>query len=129
MATLTDKQELFSIEIVKGTKPYESLLAAGYSAKNKKTGGEAASRLLKNSKIIARIAELREPVLKELGLTLESHLLELASLRDEAKKSNQFGAAITAEVARGKAAGVAVDKSEIKHVGLTLTISSQDACL
>ncbi len=45
-------------------------------------------------------------------MTLEGHLRALAELRDKAKAANQFGAAITAEIARGKASGVHIEKSE-----------------
>ena len=77
-----------------------------------KTAGEAASRLLKNSEVIARLAELRAPAAEKAGITLDSHLAELADLRDKAKDARQFSAAIAAEIARGKASGVHVEKTE-----------------
>lgn len=72
-----------------------------------------ASRLADNAKILLRIKELRKPVADKLQITLESHLAELAKLRNIALEQNQVAAAITAEIARGKAAGVHVEKSQI----------------
>ena len=47
-----------------------------------------------------------------IQITLESHLADLQMLRDKAMESNQLSAAISAEIARGKASGVHVEKSE-----------------
>lgn len=65
-----------------------------------------------NSKISARVAELRKPIAEKAQITLESHLHDLMMLRNMAVKEKQIGAAITAEVARGKAAGVHIEKTE-----------------
>lgn len=77
----------------------------------------AAFRLTENPKITLRLEELRKPAIEKAQMTLETHLADLKELRDLARDNNQLAAAITAEVARGKAAGVAVDKSEVKHSG------------
>jgi hypothetical protein len=45
-------------------------------------------------------------------MTLEGHLADLQMLRDKALQADQFSAAISAEIARGKASGVHVEKSE-----------------
>lgn len=110
---LTAKQEAFCLAFVATGKPVDAYRAAGYSpGMSDKTAGEAASRLLKDSKILARLAIVRAPAAQKAGITLESHLADLESLRDKATQSNQFSAAIAAEIARGKAAGVHVEKSE-----------------
>lgn len=75
-----------------------------------------ASKLMSDAKVAQRVAELRGAVAKKTMITLESHLADLQKLRNMAVKAEQFGAAITAEVARGKAAGIVVEKG---HVNLT----------
>jgi hypothetical protein len=45
-------------------------------------------------------------------MTLEGHLKRLDELSKAAQAANQLSAAIAAEVARGKASGVHVEKSE-----------------
>ncbi len=44
-----------------------------------------------------------------------SHITELARLREEAREQGAWSAAINAEVARGKAAGLYIDQKIIKH--------------
>ena len=111
---LTVRQEKFCHEIIAGKNQTEAYRAA-YNIKGgaTKTVWENASRVADNSKVSARIAELRAPAAAKVGITLESHLEDLAKLRNLAVKENQIAAAITAEIARGKAAGVHVEKSQI----------------
>jgi hypothetical protein len=68
---------------------------------------------LDNHKITARLDELRSPVIEASKLTLEKHLAALEELRDEARGLRQMAAAISAEVSRGKAAGLYVVRQEI----------------
>lgn len=70
--------------------------------------------------ISSRVDELRKPIVKKAQITLESHLNDLQSLRNMATKEKQYSAAIAAEIARGKAAGVHVEKSE--HAITTRTL-------
>jgi DNA-binding transcriptional LysR family regulator len=72
-----------------------------------------ASKLMSDTKVLQRVEELRAPIAKRAQITLESHLEDLQRLRNMAVKAEQFGAAITAEVARGKAAGIVVEKGQI----------------
>lgn len=110
---LTAKQEAFCLAFIETSNATESYRRAGYSSSMAdKTASEAASRLLKNSKVIARLAELRAPAAEKAQITLDSHLAELADLRDKARDARQFSAAISAEIARGKASGVHVEKTE-----------------
>ena len=63
---------------------------------------KSAAELLDNSKIAARLLELRQDAESKALITLEAHLDELAALRDEAKAKGQFSAAIRAEELRGR---------------------------
>lgn len=110
---LTPKQEAFCLAYVETGNATQAYRQAGYSPKMAdKTANEAASRLLKNSKVVARISEIRKPAAQAAIVTLESHLRRLEELSQAAESANQYSAAITAEIARGKAAGVHVEKSE-----------------
>lgn len=112
---LTPKQEVFAQSIVSGMNQSD----AYRSAYNVKPGTKpvsvnvAASKLMADPNIALMVAELREPVVKKAQMTLESHLDDLLRLRNMAAKDNQFSAAITAEVARGKAAGIHVERTEV----------------
>jgi hypothetical protein len=57
-------------------------------------------------------------VQKKYEVTFENHITELARLRDESKNKGAWSAAINAEVARGKAAGLYIDQKIIKYGSL-----------
>jgi phage terminase small subunit len=122
---MTPKQEAFAVAYVKdSTDALKAWREAGYGANSSdETARKEASRMLKNPKVAARVAELRAPAAERAGITLESHLADLAALRDEAREARQYGPAITAEIARGKASGVAVEKSETLVTTKTLPSS------
>lgn len=111
--SLTPKQEAFCLAYLETGNASEAYRRA-YNAENMKpeTINRNAKALMDNSKIAARLAELRAPALKKAQMTLEGHLADLQMLRDKALAADQFSAAITAEIARGKASGVHVEKSE-----------------
>ena len=116
MNTLTIKQEAFCLAYIETGNASEAYRSA-YSAKGMslKTINEAASRLASNSKVIARLQELRAPAVEKAQITLEQHLADLQRLRDLAEASEKFGPAVTAEMARGKASGFYVDR--VEHSG------------
>jgi hypothetical protein len=133
MATgrITPKQEAFCVEYVasgSGVAAYRASYAAD------KMGDVAIDKevaVLLNKPLVAeRIAELlapraqnvpvadtvpdkatnKAPVTTRPPLTLESHLERLAHLSEMAESANQMSPAITAEVHRGKAAGLYVER-------------------
>jgi phage terminase small subunit len=61
------------------------------------------------------IGELREEVQQKYEVTFENHISELAKLREESRNKGAWSAAINAEVARGKAAGLYIDQKIIKY--------------
>lgn len=113
-ATTTPKREAFALAVASGKTQADAYRAA-FSAEKMKpsTIWSRASVLMADNEVKARVAELRKPVAERAQLTLQSHLNNLEALRDEAIKTSQLGAAIAAEVARGKAAGLYVIKTEI----------------
>lgn len=78
--------------------------------------GVNATRLMKDQRVRDAIEAIRGPVAKKAGLTLARHLRNLAKLRDKAVMAKQYAAAVTAEVNRGKAAGLYVDRVRIEDV-------------
>lgn len=114
MIKLTVKQETFAQQVALGKSQAEAYRLA-YNAEKMlpATVDSKASVLGKQDKITARVAELRAPAIAAVGLTLEGHLTRLQWLSKKAEKKGQMMAAITAEVNRGKAAGLYVEKREI----------------
>ena len=119
---LTPKQEAFAQAVVTGLTQSDAYRAAYKVRPGTKAVSinVAASKLMADPNISIRVAKLRETVAKKSQMTLETHLNDLLSLREMAAKGKQYGAAITAEVARGKASGIHVERSEntgaIEHI-------------
>ena len=111
--SLTPKQEAFCLAYLETGNASEAYRRA-YDAENMKPESinRKAKDVIDNVKIAARVAELRKPALVKAQMTLEGHLADLQMLRDKALQADQFSAAISAEIARGKASGVHVEKSE-----------------
>lgn len=111
---LTQKQEAFCLAYIETGNASEAYRRA-YDAQDMIPASinRKAKEVMDNGKIAARIAELRAPVIAAAQITLADHLKDLQELREEAKRAGQLSAAITAEVARGKASGLYVDRSEV----------------
>ena len=111
--SLTPKQEAFAQAIAKGAGPSEAYREA-YAADNMKASSISANaqKLLQDTSISLRIGQLRVEVAERTKITLQGHLEALGSLRNLAAKKGQYAAAITAEIARAKAAGILVDRVE-----------------
>jgi phage terminase small subunit len=114
---LTEMQIKFAHELVTnegrmtGT---EAAIAAGYSPD---TAKNAASKL-QNPKmyplVVQYIGELRSENQKKYDVTFESHITELGKIKNEALKNKAWSAAVNAEVARGKVAGLYVEQKIIR---------------
>lgn len=115
---LTQKQEAFCIAYIEtgvGSDAY--LKAYATKSNNRNVIKTQASKMLAMPKIRARLEELRAPAIKAANLTLEQHMADLSRLRDKADVAADYGAAIRAEVARGKAAGLYVEKIDVNLTG------------
>ena len=92
----------------------ECAIEAGY---DKDSAHVRASELRNPNKypgVVRYIGELREEIQKKYEITFEKHVAELAKLRDSSRDKGAWSAAINAEVARGKAAGLYVEQKIIR---------------
>jgi len=120
---LTPKQERFAQEVAKGTNLKESAMNAGYSHKNARRAGSFLAN--HEASVVERIRELQSRGANRATLTLAKHLNNLEKIRDEAFSNKAFGAAVTAEINRGKAAGLYIDRKEVL-VNKVQTMSKED---
>jgi len=114
---LTERQMKFAHEIVsnEGRKTAtECARDAGFEPEHAR---QYASKL-QNPKlyplVVKYIGELREEWQKKYEVTYDRHISELAKLREDSRKKGAWSAAINAEVARGKAAGLYVEQKIIR---------------
>ena len=114
---LTEMQMKFAHELVtnegrmNGT---EAAVAAGYSQDR----ASVTASELQNPKlyplVVQYIGELRAENQKKYDVTFESHITELGKIKNEALKNKAWSAAVNAEVARGKAAGLYIEQKIIR---------------
>ena len=116
MIELPYKQEMFAQGVVKGLTQADAYRAA-YRSQNMKadTIHQAASRLMADSKVAARLAELREPVAQRVDMSVHAHVARLARLRDAAESAGDHGPAVRAEMAIGQVAGHYIQKLEVNN--------------
>ena len=119
---LTEMQMKFAYELVtnEGRKTgAECAIAAGYSP----DAAVVYASKLQNPKtyplVVQYIGQLRNEYQKKYDVTFERHISELAKLRDNARESKAWSAAVNAEVARGKAAGLYVEQKIIRTGSLS----------
>ena len=114
---LTEMQRKFAHEIVsnEGRKNgTECAISAGYA---EDSAGVRAAELQNPKKfplVVKHIGELREEYQKKYAVTFERHISELGRIRIDALKKGAWSAAVNAEVARGKAAGLYIEQKIIR---------------
>jgi len=115
---LTEQQKKFATLLITniGRKtPTECAIEAGYS----EASANVRASELRNPRmfplVVKYIDELRAEVQEKYKVDYGSHIQELAKLREEARDKGAWSAAINAEVARGKAAGLYIEQKIIKH--------------
>ena len=107
------KQKKFCREYVKGMTATDAAMKAGYT-KDRKGAKTQGSVLLNHNPVVRNyLIELEMSLAERDAVSLESHLSTLHDLREEAKDQGQISAAITAEVHRGKAGGLYIDRREV----------------
>ena len=114
---ITEMQQKFAHEVVsnEGRKNgYECAVSAGYA----EDSARVRASELQNPKIyplvVKYIGELREEYQKKYAVTFERHISELGKIRQDALAKGAWSAAVNAEVARGKAAGLYIEQKIIR---------------
>ena len=114
---LTEMQIKFAHELVtnEGRKyGYECAIEAGYE----KTRARQTAYELQNPKlfplVVKYFGEIREEYQKKYDVTYGRHITELGKIRQAALSKGAWSAAVNAEVARGKAAGLYIEQKIIR---------------
>ena len=114
---LTEMQMKFAHEIVsnEGRKyGYECAIEAGYEKDRSRVTASELQNPKKFPLVVKYIGELREEYQKKYAVTFERHITELGKIRVDALKKGAWSAAVNAEVARGKAAGLYIEQKIIR---------------
>ena len=117
---LTDMQMRFAEFIVFGgpegpMTQSEAAIAAGYAKDSARVEGSQLLNPRYSPLVVQYVGTLREERIKKHQITYDTHLAELARLREAALKKSSFSAAVNAEKNRGKAGGLYIERKIIKH--------------
>ena len=114
---LTDKQQIF-VKIFAENEgrltPTECARQAGYS---EASANVTSSQLLNGKrypKVVDAIITKRAELEKTHEVKLQKHVQELARLREKSLNEKSYSAAVNAERLRGQAAGLYIDRKEIR---------------
>jgi|TARA_A100001391_G_scaffold105967_1_gene70851 hypothetical protein len=114
---LTDKQRIF-VQIYTENEgrltPTECARQAGYAEDRANT---TASELLNGKrfpKVVEAVLARRAEIQKTHEVKLDKHVQELARLREKSLAEKSYSAAVNAERLRGQAAGLYIDRKEIR---------------
>ena len=117
---LTEMQKRFAEYLIFGgpegpVNKAEAAKLAGYSEKRCRQEGAELTNPRQAPLVVKYLDELKMEKMLKYGVTYESHITELARIKDLALKKNSFSAAVNAETNRGKAGGLYIDRKIIKH--------------
>ncbi|QDP54918.1 MAG: hypothetical protein Unbinned3065contig1002_20 [Prokaryotic dsDNA virus sp.] len=118
---LTAKQEKFAQLVAAGTGFSEAYRESFSTSKMKPaTINREATALMNNHKITTRVAELRQPAVEQVGLTVEKLIHELEEAQALAKETDQPNAMTQAIMAKAKLSDlIPAAKSENLNVNVT----------
>ena len=117
---LTEMQKRFAEYLIFGgpdgvVNKTEAAKLAGYNEKRARIEGSELTNPKLSPLVVKYLDELKQEKMLKYGVTYESHITELARIKDLALKKNSFSAAVNAETNRGKAGGLYIDRKIIKH--------------
>ena len=114
---LTEKQRIF-VEIYTANEgrltPTECARQSGYKQERANVTASELLNVKKSPKVVAAIMKRRSEIAETHKVEMNKHVQELARLRDKALTEKSYSAAVNAERLRGQAAGLYIDRKEIR---------------
>ena len=114
---LTEKQSIF-VEIYTANEgrltPTECARQSGYKQERAATTASELLNVKKSPKVVAAVTKRRSEIAETHKVEMNKHVQELARLRDKALGEKSYSAAVNAERLRGQAAGLYIDRKEIR---------------
>ena len=114
---LTEKQRIF-VEIYTANEgrltPTECARQSGYKRERAATTASELLNVNKNPKVVSAVMKRRNEIADTHKVEMNKHVQELARLRDKALNEKSYSAAVNAERLRGQAAGLYIDRKEIR---------------
>ena len=117
---LTEMQKRFAEFVVFGgtdgpMTQGEAAIAAGYAKSSARVEGSQLLNPRYSPLVVQYVGRLKEERLEKHKVTYDTHVAELARIKEMALKKNSFSAAVNAETNRGKVGGLYIERKIIKH--------------
>ena len=117
---LTEMQKRFAEFVVFGgtdgpMTQGEAAIAAGYAESSARVEGSQLLNPRLSPLVVQYVGRLKEERLEKHKVTYDTHVAELARIKEMALKKNSFSAAVNAETNRGKVGGLYIERKIIKH--------------
>ena len=117
---LTEMQKRFAEFVVFGgvegpITQGEAAIAGGYAKDSARVEGSQLLNPRYSPLVVQYVGRLKEERLEKHKVTYDTHVAELARIKEMALKKNSFSAAVNAETNRGKAGGLYIERKIIKH--------------
>jgi len=117
---LTEMQKRFAEFVVFGgtdgpMTQGEAAIAAGYAKDSARVEGSQLLNPRYSPLVVQYVGRLKEERLEKHKVTYDTHVAELARIKEMALKKNSFSAAVNAETNRGKVGGLYIERKIIKH--------------
>ena len=114
---LTEKQRIF-VEIYTANEgrltPTECARQSGYKRERANTTASELLNVKKSPKVVAAVMKRRNEISETHKVEMNKHVQELARLRERALREKSYSAAVNAERLRGQAAGLYIERREIR---------------
>ena len=114
---LTEKQRVF-VEIYTDNEgrmtPTACARQAGYNVDRAHVTASELLNIKKFPRVVAAVLKRREEITDTHRVQMGKHVQELARLREKALREKSFSAAVNAERLRGQAAGLYIERREIR---------------
>ena len=116
---LTEMQKRFAEYLIFGgpdgpVSKSEAAELAGYSPKRSRVEGSELTNPRLSPLVVQYIGKLQDELLQKHEVSYSKHIAELYRIKQAALKKGSFSSAVNAEVSRGKAAGLYIDRKIIK---------------
>ena len=116
---LTEMQKRFAEYVVFGSaegpvSQSEAAVLAGYSKNRCRQEGSELMNPRTSPLVAQYLGKLKEERMKKFEVNYETHITELARIKELALKKGSFSSAVNAETNRGKVAGLYIERKIIK---------------
>lgn len=112
---LNIRQERFCLSLAEGLPQSRAYVDAGYAARGN-AAEASASQLLRNPKVVRRLAELQAKAARRSEITVDDLIAELDDMLKLARATKNPSAGVTAIMGKAKLLGLVVDKSDVYTV-------------